>query len=251
MAKAKSESSGAPAWMATFADLMALMMCFFVLLFSFSQIDESKYRLMVDSMSKGFGAQQVQLQSPSTPSASLSSPSSINSPFSQFQAPSRSSRSRSRVQTSDSTSSTAKQVKAVMDKDIAQGKVTVETIGNTVLIRLPEEVAFPPGSDAVSAQMSEIIDRLAPAMRASTGTIMVSGHTDDVPIASAEFESNWELSADRAVAVIHQVVKLTGLDESRFAAVGNGSTKPIAPNDTPENRAKNRRVEISIVEEQK
>lgn len=248
---AKKGGAGAPAWMATFADLMALMMCFFVLLFSFSQIDESKYRLMVDSMSKGFGNQQVQFQAQSTPSASLSSPSSINSPFSQMQAPSRSSRKRSRVQTSQSTVATAKQVKAVMKKDIADGKVTVETTGNTVLIRLPEEVAFAPGSDDVSEQITEIIDRLAPAMRATTGTIMVSGHTDDVPISSSEFASNWELSADRAVAVIHHIAELTGLDESRFAAVGNGSTKPIAPNDTPENRAKNRRVEISIVEEQK
>lgn len=247
---AKAESSGAPAWMATFADLMALMMCFFVLLFSFSQIDESKYRLMVESMAKGFGSQQLQLQTPSTPSATLSSPSSINSPFSQFQSPSRSSRKRNRVQTSQSTKATAKQVKAVMKTDIAEGKVTVETTGNTVLIRLPEEVAFPPGSDDVSEQITAIIDKLAPAMRATTGTIMVTGHTDDVPISSSEFSSNWELSADRAVAVIHEIVKLTGLDESRFAAVGNGSTKPIAPNDTPENRAKNRRVEISIVEEQ-
>ncbi len=247
---AKAESSGAPAWMATFADLMALMMCFFVLLFSFSQIDESKYRLMVESMAKGFGSQQLQLQTPTTPSATLSSPSSINSPFSQFQAPSRSSRSRNRVQTSQSTKATAKQIKVVMKEDIAEGKVTVETTGNTVLIRLPEEVAFPPGSDDVSTQMLGIIDKLAPAMRATTGTIMVTGHTDDVPISSSEFSSNWELSADRAVAVIHEVVKLTGIDESRFAAVGNGSTKPIAPNDTPENRAKNRRVEISIVEEQ-
>ncbi len=251
MPKAKPQSSGAPAWMATFADLMALMMCFFVLLFSFSQIDESKYRLMVESMSKGFGGQKVQLQTPSTPSASLSSPSSINSPFSQFQAPSRSSRSRSRIQTSESASATARKVKLVMRDDIADGKVAVETMGNTVLIRLPEEVAFPPGSDIVSAQITEIIDRLAPVMRATTGTIMVTGHTDDRPISSSEFESNWELSADRAVAVIHQIVKQTGLDESRFAAVGNGSTKPIAPNDTPENRARNRRVEISIVEEQK
>jgi len=246
----KKVKKGAPAYMATFADLMALMMCFFVLLFSFSQIDETKYRMMAESMAKGFGQQRVQLTAPSAPSASLGSPSSINSPFSQMQAPSPSSRSRNRVQTTQSTAATAKQVKAVMKKDIAEGKVTVETTGNTVLIRLPEEVAFPPGSDNVSAQIGAIIDKLAPAMRATTGTIMVTGHTDDVPISSSEFESNWELSADRAVAVIHEIVKLTGIDESRFAAVGNGSTKPIAPNDSPENRAKNRRVEISIVEQQ-
>ena len=249
MAK-KAESAGAPAWMATFADLMALMMCFFVLLFSFSQIDESKYRLMVESMAKGFGGQQVQLQTPTAPSASLSSPSSINSPFSQFQAPSRSSRSRNRVQSSQ-VSATAKQVRKVMQNEIADGKVAVETTGNTVLIRLPEEVAFPPGSDLVSAEMANIIDRLAPAMRESDGTIMVNGHTDDVPISSREFSSNWELSSDRAVAVIHEIVALTGIDEARFAAVGNGSTKPIAPNDTAENRARNRRVEITIVEDKK
>ena len=245
-----AESAGAPAWMATFADLMALMMCFFVLLFSFSQIDESKYRLMVESMNKGFGGQQLQLQTPTTPSASLSSPSSISSPFTQFQAPSRSSRSRNRVQSSQ-VSATAKQVRKVMQNEIADGKVAVETTGNTVLIRLPEEVAFPPGSDLVSEEMANIIDRLAPAMRESDGTIMVNGHTDDVPISSGEFSSNWELSADRAVAVIHEIVELTGIDEARFAAVGNGSTKPIVANDTAENRARNRRVEITIVEDKK
>jgi chemotaxis protein MotB len=249
MAK-KAESAGAPAWMATFADLMALMMCFFVLLFSFSQIDESKYRLMVESMAKGFGAQQVSMQMPSTPTASLRSPSSINSPFTQFQAPNRSSRTRNRIQSSEQASATAKKIKLVMREDIADGKVSVETKGNTVLIRLPEEVAFPPGSDVVSADIAGIIDRLAPVMRESTGTIMVSGHSDNQPISSSEFASNWELSADRAVAVIHEIVELTGIEEGRFAAVGHGSTKPIAPNDTPENRARNRRVEITIVEEQ-
>ncbi len=250
MAK-KAESAGAPAWMATFADLMALMMCFFVLLFSFSQLDENKYRMMVESMAKGFGAKQVTVQAPSMPSASLSSPSSINSPFSQFQAPSRSSRSRNRVQTTEAASATAKRIKVVMQEDIANGKVAVETTGSTVLIRLPEEVAFPPGSDDVAPEIAGIIDRLAPAMRDTTGTIMVTGHTDDVPIASSEFASNWELSADRAVAVIHEIVRLTGIDEARFAAVGKGDVAPIAPNDTPENRAKNRRVEISIAEEKK
>ena len=76
------------------------------------------------------------------------------------------------------------------------------------MIRLPEEVAFPPGSDDVSKARSTrlIIDKLAPAMRATEGTIYVTGHTDDVPISSSDFSSNWELSADRAVAVIHEIM---------------------------------------------
>ena len=122
----KKVKKGAPAYMATFADLMALMMCFFVLLFSFSQIDETKYRMMAESMAKGFGQQKVRITAPSAPSASLSSPSSINSPFSQMQAPSRSSRSRNRVQTTQSTQATAKQVKAVMKNEIAEGKRKIQ-----------------------------------------------------------------------------------------------------------------------------
>jgi len=249
MARKAIASSGAPAWMATFADLMALMMCFFVLLFSFSQIDETKYRMMVDSMSKGFGSETT-IRRASMASPTMGTPSAINSRFNQFQAPSRSSRSRNRVLTTQAAESTAARVKLAMKTDLDAGRIAVETQGNTVIIRLPEEVAFPPGSDVVSAEIIDIIDRLAPAMRASEGVIMVTGHTDNQPISSSEFSSNWELSADRAVAVIEQIMTYTGIREERFAAVGHGATKPIAPNDTPENRARNRRVEITIVENQ-
>jgi len=235
--------------MATFADLMALMMCFFVLLFSFSQIDETKYRMMVDSMSKGFGSETT-IRRASMASPTMGTPSAINSRFNQFQAPSRSSRSRNRVLTTQAAASTASRVKLAVQQDLENGRISVEVEGNTVIIRLPEEVAFPSGSDAVSPEIVDIIDRLAPAMRESEGVIMVTGHTDDRPIASSKFSSNWELSADRAVSVIEEIMKYTGINQSRFAAVGHGSTKPIAPNDTPENRAKNRRVDIRIVEKQ-
>lgn len=249
MRKKAMASAGAPAWMATFADLMALMMCFFVLLFSFSQIDETKYRMMVDSMSKGFGSETT-IRRASMPSATMGTPSAINSRFNQFQAPSRSSRSRNRVLTTQAADSTAQRIKLAVKQDIDDGRIAVETQGNTVVIRLPEEVAFPPGSDDVSAEIKDIIDRLGPVMRESQGVIMVTGHTDNQPISSSEFSSNWELSADRAVSVIEEIMKYTGIAESRFAAVGHGANKPIAPNDSPENRAKNRRVEITIVENQ-
>lgn len=246
MAVKPVQVSGSPAWMATFADLMALMMCFFVLLFSFSQIDEDKYRAMVESMSKGFGSEQVyrEIKMPAT----MAPPSTISSPFAQLQSPRPSTRAPNRKQTSQPTMAAATQIKLAMKQEIGRGKIAVETTGNTVIIRLSEEVAFPPGSDQVSPQIKDIVQRLGPALRDTTGTIMVTGHTDDLPISSSEFASNWELSADRAVAVVHEIIQHTGIAENRFAAVGHGSTRPMAPNDTPENRARNRRVEITIVE---
>jgi len=223
------------------------MMCFFVLLFSFSHIDESKYRLMVESMAKGFGSRQMQMPVQAAPMASLAPPSMINSPFTQFQSPIRSMRAPNRMQSTQALL-TASNIKQVLRQELADGKVMVETEGKSVIIRLPAEVAFPSGSDELSPEIDGLIDRLAPVMRASDGTIMVTGHTDNVPISTADFSSNWELSADRAVAVIHQIMTQTDIPAVRFAAVGNGATKPIAPNDTPANRAQNRRVEITIVE---
>jgi chemotaxis protein MotB len=136
-----------------------------------------------------------------------------------------------------------------LQSEIAEGIIAVETTGNTVVIRFPEEIAFPPGSDEISDAIDPILIRVAAALKESPGTIMVSGHTDDRPIKSAEFSSNWELSTDRAVSVIHRMQNLTDVDARRLTAVGYGDTRPLAPNDTPENRARNRRVEIAVVRE--
>ena len=87
-------------------------------------------------------------------------------------------------------------------------------------------------------------------IKESPGEIMVSGHTDDRPIKTAQIGSNWELSTKRAVSIIHRLEGLGIVEPNRLSATGYGDTQPIAPNDTPENRAKNRRVEIAIIREE-
>ena len=141
------------------------------------------------------------------------------------------------------------QLEKSMAEEIADGLVAVETQGNSVIVRLPEEIAFPSGSDQLSPSIIPILADVGNALQDSPGLIVVSGHTDDQPISSTEFRSNWELSTDRAVSVVHEFMTQSNIDPERLSAVGFADTRPLAPNDTPENRAQNRRVEISITSE--
>jgi chemotaxis protein MotB len=221
----------------------ALMMTFFVLLYSFSSIDETKYKMIVQSMADGFGAVLATPNRPTT--ISIGPTSMMPSPMSRSARPSMA-----------PTQSAAQQSQQLMEdlqeglqSELAEGVISMETSGNRVVIRFPEEIAFPPGSDALSDEIVPILRRVSVKLAEAPGNIMVAGHTDDRPIKSAEFASNWELSTDRAVAVVHRMLELSDIPPNRLQVVGYGDTRPIAPNDTPENRARNRRVEIIVVRE--
>lgn len=232
-------------WMVTFADLMALMMTFFVLLYSFSSLDETKYRMIAQSMASGFGAVLVAPKSAPTPA--MGPPSLMPSPMNQ---PMGRAVQSSGSKANAANTEVAEQVKQSLQSEIADGIIAVETTGNTVTIRFPEEIAFPPGSDQITDAIIPIIERLTKTLEESPGTIMISGHTDDRPINSARYQSNWKLSTDRAVSVIQLFESIGKIAPERLTAVGYADTRPIAPNDTPDNRAKNRRVEIAIVQQQ-
>ncbi len=235
---------GAPLWMVTFADLMALMMTFFVLLYSFSSLDKTKYKMIVQSMASGFGAVMAAPQASSAPT--LGPPSMMPSPLNQPMG--RSTQGTGSGYASANTK-VAQEVAQALEAEITDGIIAVETTGERVVIRFPEEIAFPPGSDELSDAIIPIIDRLTKALAKAPGTIMVSGHTDDRPINSARYKSNWSLSTDRAVSVIRLFEEIGNIESTRLTAVGYADTQPLAPNDTAENRARNRRVEIVIVQQ--
>ena len=239
---APGAAQGAPAWMTTFADLMALMMTFFVLLYSFSSIDETKYREIARSMASGFGGV---LRTTQTPPANTVGPTSmIDPPMRRSKRGKSTSRKKGGAQ-----QDLEKELQKSLASEIAEGIIAVETSGNNVVIRFPDEIAFPSGSDEISDAIMPILERVTNALQEAPGLIMVSGHTDDRPIQSEKFRSNWSLSTDRAVTVIQRLEELGTIDSSRISAVGYGDTRPLAPNDSPENRARNRRVEIAIVQE--
>lgn len=141
----------------------------------------------------------------------------------------------------------AQELKQILGKEIAEGLVTVETAESKIIIRIQEKGSFPSGSADFNPGFLDVIDRISDALVRSPGRVIVAGHTDNVPIYNSRFRSNWELSSARAVTVVHALLMNPGIAEDRVLIEGHADSHPLVPNDTPENRAKNRRVELIIV----
>jgi len=116
------------------------------------------------------------------------------------------------------------------------------------LLRINEKGSFPSGSSIVKGSFLPVLTKLRNSLKDVKGRIIVAGHTDDVPIKTARFRSNWELSASRAVTVVHELLTFDTLSPDRFVIEGHGDAHPMVPNDTAKNRELNRRVEITIVQ---
>ncbi len=241
---------GAPAWLATFADLMSLLMCFFVLLLSFSELDAQKYKQVAGSMAKAFGVQRkittdkspmgtsfiAREFSPGRPDPTvikvLMQKSTHERPFLRIV------QNRVRV--------ASRRLLKELETQRRKGLVSVETEPTKIIVRIHEKGSFPSGSAELTEAIQPVMATVAEVLADTPGTIIVSGHTDDVPIATARFRSNWELSAARAVTVLDALARHGGIAPERLVVRGHAETKPLVPNDSPENRALNRRVEIVV-----
>jgi chemotaxis protein MotB len=138
------------------------------------------------------------------------------------------------------------QLLSSLDQEIKHGMVDVSKNNERVVIRFPERFAFPTASETLTEQFTPVIAKIVALLEKTQGSIIVAGHTDDVPINNERFRSNWELSSARAVSVIHALLAQSNIPATRFVAEGHAETQPLAPNDNATNRASNRRVEISI-----
>ena len=243
----KSKSVGAPPWMVTFADLMALLLTMFVLLLSFSEMDIKKYKQIAGEMQDAFGLQSimrmagmVELEgSPSREQVSRHRPS----PEVMIKLPDI----IGETQTEDPGKiSQTEELKKLLADEIRRSGIDVLEKDETTVIRFPEKIAFAPGSANLESKFLAVLEKVIPVLIATQGEIIVAGHTDNRPIRTARFRSNWDLSTARAVSVIHHILDKTGLPSSRVRAEGYADSRPLAPNDTAENRAINRRVEMTI-----
>ena len=270
---AKSQdASGAPAWMATFADLMSLLMCFFVLLLSFSELDAAKFKELAGSLSKAFGVQR------DVPANELPKGTSVvTSEFSPGKPDNETLLKIMRQQTTDESKANldfssgdnkldkkqiakeiyqaalrrmeeeAKKISQILKEEIDSGIVEVEWTDREIIIRIRERGTFSSGDDKIDKGFSKLLKKIALALKSVQGNIIVSGHTDNRPIATSRFPSNWVLSAARAAAVVHHLEAKEGIEPDRLQIRAHGDTKPIFTNYTQESRSKNRRVEISIL----
>ena len=272
---------GLPPWLATFADLMSLLMCFFVLLLSFAEMDAIRFKRMADSMKDAFGVQKRIPANEIVQGVSVIkqefSPNLVNDPSPINEITQRTTEAekknpelkdgkgdgeksnRADAELSDEAlleaalkkieedvKLQAMELGRLLQKEIEQGVVSVETGGTRIIVRIREKGSFASGSADLDPGFVKVLDRIARAVVDTPGRVVVAGHTDNIPIHNARFRSNWELSSGRAVSVVHSLLKNADIDPARVLIEGHADSHPLVPNDTPENRAVNRRVEMVL-----
>ena len=241
MAKKKKEEEikmGAPEYMLTYGDMMTLLLCFFVLLFSFSTIDAQKFQAIVQSFSGAFGI--------------LESGTSIQ-PGNLLNAGSFENKADSAKLEMESLENLKSNLDDYMKENGLENSVTVTNEPSGLLIRVKDNILFDPGSADLKQQSIVVMKYVAEVLQKEEFKdkfVSVEGHTDNVPMRSSRYPSNWELSVSRASNVVRYFVEIGSIDPKRLSASGYSEYHPVAANDSPENKAKNRRVDILILRNQ-
>ena len=260
----KSDDGGGGGWITTFADLMSLLMAFFVLLYAFSEVDKAKFETLGDSLKSAFGVEpdpekkeivkqkeKVVVAVP-VPSQDTSTPTpqgftmTCTDPLSYLNNQQRMPEEpKPNVSNTEKTKKDYEFLRQVFEEEIKVNLISVGQEGEMIVIQLIGDNSFEPGSADLSDQTVEIVEKFSKAIQKIKGHVIIEGHTDNKPIMSAKFQSNWALSSARAASIVY-ALELREIDRKRMSIRGFADTKPVAGNDTPEGRAKNRRIEIKI-----
>jgi chemotaxis protein MotB len=219
------EPPTSPGWMTTYGDLMSLLLVFFILLVSFSTMEIVKFRQAIGSMRGGSG---------------VLDPSSGSSMIEEPQSP----------ENADFEEALTELIEELEEQEIADA-VNVYWDSKGVRFIMQDKVLFNPGSAKIKTTFLKTIDAVISVMGTlSIEEIQIDGHTDNFPIATAKYPSNWELSVARAVAMLRYVEIANIVPKRKLVAKGFGEYRPTVPNDSVENRSKNRRVEIYVLKRQ-
>ncbi|MCT4663121.1 MAG: flagellar motor protein MotB [Tissierellales bacterium] len=222
--------------MATYGDMVTLLLCFFVLLFSFAEIDAQKFQAIMQSFDGSLGVMEGGKTISEFPFINMGSlPEELTTDS---------------YEEVDTMTSLKKEIEDYVIEEGVEDSVEVIMTEKGLIIRVMDSVFFDSGKADIKTGAKEIIlfiGELLSDDRFDDRGINIEGHTDNVPMNTAQFPSNWELSAIRAVNVLKILETETRIDSSRLSASGYGPNRPIALNDTPQNRALNRRVDIVVL----
>ena len=231
-AKAKeAEKDNAERWLLTYADLITLLLAFFIVMWSLGQTDLKRFDQVRNSLANAFNTGIGDSSAGSSPLFSEGSNFDPN-PF-------------GLAQTEFNT--IKKRFTELADKYGLAGKIKVRTEQNEVVISLSDNLLFDSGSSALKVGALTVLRETGIILNALPNDVRIEGHTDNIPINTGEFTSNWELSSARATAVLRYLVENAGVLPRRVFAAGYAETRPVANNDTPEGRASNRRADIVIL----
>lgn len=221
-------------WLATFSDTMTLLLTFFILLYSFSNLDAQKFKKIASAFQSVL--------------AGSSGNTIVDFNMKDGEVPLAGETDKLDSYTGGDSQDIYNKVKDFVDKNNLKDTVEIKEDTRGVIIQLRDSVLFESGKADIKENSLPILDKLSNLISSvPNNSIVVEGHTDNVPISNYKYETNWELSTARASSVLRYFVETKKMAPARFTAAGYGEYKPIAANDSDENRAKNRRVNIVVV----
>lgn len=240
------------AWAIPYGDLITLLLAFFVVMYSISSVNEGKYRTVAASLSEAFrGIPRTMVPVQVGTTAAYTADQNLNMGLLDPQQP-ISERIDPELELPESPGDLsgeiermAVEIERAMADLIAEELVTVRSTAYWLEVEIQTDILFPSGSAHLSEPAIPILKRLAGVLGAFPNPIRVEGHTDNVPISTRVFPSNWELSAARAASVVHLLMK-EGVEPLRLAVIGLGEYHPVESNATVEGRNRNRRVVLVI-----
>ncbi|MDK2125512.1 flagellar motor protein MotD [Parachitinimonas caeni] len=227
-------------WLVSYADFITLLFAFFVVMYAISQVNEGKQKILSDALINAFKTIPT-----SSKLVDISQHGDIRTQAIQLPSVKRKEEAE-RAQQKKEMDALARQLKDVMAKPIEDGQIRITQTEHGIMVEISSNLLFPVGSATLDGRSIGVLTQLAEQFAKPDKLIKVSGYTDNVPINSPVFPSNWELSAARAGTVV-RLFEATGVSSSKMVALGYGENRPLESNDTPEGRARNRRVTIEIL----
>ncbi len=218
---------GSPEWMTTFGDMMTLLLTFFVLLYSMSSIDEEQFEIALDSIREGLG---VFTGGRTIATQRLLDGGAIGEGFTPMN-----------IRLMETLMG---QIEQYVREEQVDDAVSMEMTERGLEVRFAGDILFDLGEAEIRPEGEEVLREVGEMIEEVPNDVVVEGHTDNLPIRTDRFPSNWELSTARATTVTRFFIEEMNLDSERFSAAGYSEYRPLVPNDSPENRAQNRRVEV-------
>ncbi len=237
--KYQEEPDNHERWLVSYADFMTLLFAFFVVMYAISSLNEGKYRVLSNSLNGAFGTSIV-------PAGEIPDLKKHQNSVIDTLPVIRPRNAEPLKKEREKMTNVARDIMSVLEPLVREGKVRVTQTSRGVSIEINASLLFAQGEAKLNADSIQALKAIAEVLKIDTHAIQVEGFTDNVPIRNSTFPSNWELSATRASTVARLFME-NGVDEDRITAVGQGPKFPVGSNETPEGRARNRRVTITIL----
>lgn len=255
----EAEKDNSERWLLTYSDLITLLMIFFVVLYSMSKVDAQKFQAVAESLNKalsgGVPAKMEMSTSPSGPSLiETGTPSAATTVPGKDKDPSKTTDSANEGKNgqgnTDAENLSIEAIKAKLDKFATDNGIESKLVSSVeergLVVSIQETLLFGSGSADINNRARDILKSISTVLASSSNQIRVEGHTDNLPINTAKFPSNWELSVIRSTNVV-QILQSAGITPSRLSAAGYGEYRPIASNDTIDGQSRNRRIDLIIL----